>query len=465
MYQLPLKSTRLWAVLGLTATWWFCAIEVTIAIKYSLRKAHADEFRFPYPLALTVFTNIGTTIITQCLALMLSVVRSRTQRSSAYGAIEAHNATSLELAEEGEDLARIENGGALEQHIVAKGGSESAHDIALLKADWIRGLSEVSTDVSLNSPRRSETRSVGSQHDSNPSKQLESTDHHYNHVALILIGLVQGLSIAAKNEALQLLSVATRTMIFAMSVLVVMLMARLFGLERLGKDKVLAGLMIAAGGLLQHMVWFHHGSGSGRADEPFGYALAFAALVLDALRWVILQSFYGPAHKSEACTSNSGPAAESNNSNAFTSPFSKLQQVSLVMLASTPICVGLMLAFEPKALSSAVQQAVPLTGLVMCLSLGVAGITVAEFWIVQWTSAVTFNVIAQLHSIPLILAGIALCDEQVAPSELAGLLVCTLGAIVYSWAKQREEINANASVQDRLFLQTEKDGTRIQEVC
>merc|ERR1719356_1981618 len=70
---------------------------------------------------------------------------------------------------------------------------------------------------------------------------------------LIVMGVLQGLSIAAKNEALMLLRVTSRTMIFNLSVLVTMFLARLFRLESLGPAKLVAATCLTVGGVLQQL--------------------------------------------------------------------------------------------------------------------------------------------------------------------------------------------------------------------
>jgi len=73
------------------------------------------------------------------------------------------------------------------------------------------------------------------------------------------------------------------------------------------------------------------------------------------------------------------------------------------------------------------------------LSVGVAAINVAEFTLVELTSAVTFNVLANLHSIPIVMAGMLLFAEEVVALEMVGFLACVVSALVYSWAKEKEK--------------------------
>merc|ERR1711904_223693 len=128
-------------------------------------------------------------------------------------------------------------------------------------------------------------------------------------------------------------------------------------------------------------------------DSPFGYALAVLALFLDVLRWVLLQKIFSIR-------------AEPAESPHAASQESRLRMVAKVMFASLPVCFVLSMAFEAEAFPRAMEDFVPVSLLVLALSIGVLGINLAEFGVVQWTSAVTFNVLAQIHTIPLVLAGV-----------------------------------------------------------
>mmetsp|Transcript_145890 Transcript_145890/g.406355 ORF Transcript_145890/g.406355 Transcript_145890/m.406355 type:complete len:596 (-) Transcript_145890:105-1892(-) len=274
------------------------------------------------------------------------------------------------------------------------------------------------------------------------------------HVALITMGLIQGLALGAKNEALLLLSVSTRTMIFATNVLVVMLIARLFGLETLKKTKLVAALLLAVGGMFQGFAtWQRMQKGDEfNSDEPLGYALAFLALVLDAMRWVLLQAVFsqeepsgggaaaeGTDRECSATVTSGGESSGSDRGASKAVPLSKLQMVSWVMWTTTPVCLGLSVFFEPKGLEQASRQPVSVFWLVALLTAGVMGINLAEFGIVQWTSAVTFNVLSQLHGIPLVMAGVTFFGEHIVPVQVLGFGICVLGAVLYSFVKAQEK--------------------------
>merc|ERR1719188_1510452 len=93
------------------------------------------------------------------------------------------------------------------------------------------------------------------------------------------------------------------------------------------------------------------------------------------------------------------------------------------------------LIWEPSALPIAMRSAAELLKLSVCLAFGVLGINVCEMGVVQWTSAVTFTVLSNLHSIPMVISGILFFDDNVAFAEVLGFSVCICGSLVYSWAK------------------------------
>jgi len=245
-------------------------------------------------------------------------------------------------------------------------------------------------------------------------------------------------------------------------------------LESLKRVKLVAAFLLAGGGMLQGIATLQR-MGSGPADDPLGYALAVLALLLDALRWVLLQAVFTaqdslsadsaasgglhepehtPPHRSseaslsgrEAVGGGSGAVASatvtpgSPGQTSSSSPqLSKFGMVSLVMWMTTPVCLTLSVIFEPAGLVQATEKPMALASLVALLTLGVMGINIAEFGVVQWTSAVTFNVLSQLHSIPMVLAGVVCFGEQVEKVQVVGFGVCLLGAMLYSFARAREK--------------------------
>jgi solute carrier family 35 protein C2 len=272
---------------------------------------------------------------------------------------------------------------------------------------------------------------------------------------LLVVGLLQGVSVAAKNEALLFLSVSKRTMLFSLNVIIVMLLARLFGLEQLGKEKLAAASLLVFGGVLQEIATWKRVQGDAvGSNELLGCSLAMAALFIDSLKWVFLQaaltrqdlpSPHGAPEEPTVVDADEPAPTGAADHRASTHPamsergMSKLRAVSWVMLAGVPVVAGMVAAFEPGAADAARRSGSVLAGRVASLSVGVAAINVAEFALVERTSAVTFNVLANLHSIPVVMAGILLFAEEVVALEMVGFLACVVSALVYSWAKEKEK--------------------------
>ncbi|CAK0845775.1 unnamed protein product [Prorocentrum cordatum] len=241
-------------------------------------------------------------------------------------------------------------------------------------------------------------------------------------------------------------------MLFSLNVIIVMFLARLFGLEQLGKEKLAAASLLVVGGVLQEIATWRRVQGEALGgNEVLGCSLAMAALVIDSLKWVLLQAALAreeppPPRETPgepalvgadepAPPERGAPAAPAASERGM----SKLRAVSWVMLAGVPVCAGMTAAFEPGAAAAARQAGSALAGRVVPLSAGVAAINMAEFVLVERTSAVTFNVLANLHSIPIVVAGILLFAEDVVALEMVGFLACVVSALVYSWAKEKEK--------------------------
>lgn len=518
----PDQAANLAMVGALTAVWWACAVGVTVVLKAALDRdavavAPFEAWNFPYPLTLTLLANIGTAAATGVLSTFYSpsspppvpVLREPTPERLQHG-------SGCPVATP-RTMVRASSREALLQETVVSashgpGGyagcpgppsllgscgcwrprrpkhghliigeifePEPPLSIAPPEDEFVVGpplstpppppLPHRGLELSGLAARIGPHVQIPSQTVAFPRDMLAEQRERY--VALIVMGVIQGLGLGAKNEALQMLSVATRTMIFALNVLVVMLIARIFGLETLERMKLVSAFFLAGGGMMQGLATWQQlqetsEPGSQMQDEPLGYALALLALVLDALRWVILQATFAkdppqptmrtlpasPTHRGDVdCAGHPGTAAlpcEAGGAvmgapmQAQLPPLTKLQMVSWVMWMTTPVCLGLSLVFEPDGLTQVSRHPTAVTGLVTLLTIGVMGINLAEFGIVQWTSAVTFNVLSQLHSIPLILAGVTLFGEEIAAAQVLGFGICLLGALLYSYTKLKEKKN------------------------
>jgi len=184
--------------------------------------------------------------------------------------------------------------------------------------------------------------------------------------------------------------------------------------------------------------------------------------VLDSSRWVLLQNLFRQKEERHECLGYMPPSMGSPPSNprmqallgersrfaglsgrtqarsGGSSAISKLHMVSSVMWSATPVVLLLSLMFEPGAIALALRHASDLTKLIVSLAVGVMGINVCEFGVVQWTSAVTFTILSNLHSIPMVVSGILCFGEQVDMLEVLGFCVSILGSLLYSRVKSME---------------------------
>lgn len=404
-----------------------------------------DVARFPFPLTLTLLANLFTAALIDILSIIRNQwVRSAEARSSAKIVVDDIGfppaSTSSRTTHTGCLSPRSEASAPLPLPVVVDQAAKQ-----------------------LSAPRR-------------------------DCMFFVAMGVMQGLSLGAKNEALLMLSVSTRTMIMATNVLVVMLIAAVTGMEKFGRMKLLAAFLVALGGFMQGISHFEGADGwaavpsaaaSGAlvgspagsptaapdlasGDQPLGYLLVGVALVLDSSRWVLLQNLFRQKEEQHECLGYMPPSMGSPPSNprmqallgersrfaglsrrtqarsGCGSAISKLRMVSSVMWSATPVMLLLSLMFEPGAIALAVRHASDLTKLIASLAVGVMGINVCEFGVVQWTSAVTFTILSNLHSIPMVVSGILCFGEQVDLLEVLGFCVCILGSLLYSRAKSME---------------------------
>lgn len=281
------------------------------------------------------------------------------------------------------------------------------------------------------------------------------------------MGVMLGLSMPAKNEALLLLSVSTRTLVFATNVLVTMAIATVTGMERFSNLKVVAAALVSLGGILQGISHYQASAempaGSAVVDHPMGYLLAVCALVLDASRWVLLQKVFKERRAQDKAASlgymspTFGSPPSYTHTQALLSAerqFSalsrrtqakaggggvpKLRMVSAVMWSSAPVMLLGSLVVEPGAAEQAMTRAYSLFILILELSISALGINVCEFGVVQRTSAVTFTILSNLHSIPMLMSGIVCFADEVRALEIGGFVVCIMGSLLYSLAKNQE---------------------------
>mmetsp|Transcript_43672 Transcript_43672/g.93485 ORF Transcript_43672/g.93485 Transcript_43672/m.93485 type:complete len:408 (+) Transcript_43672:133-1356(+) len=233
---------------------------------------------------------------------------------------------------------------------------------------------------------------------------------------LCLMGALQGLEIGLTNKALEYLSVAGRTMISATSVLFMMTTARIWGLERLGCLRLIAATFLILGGALQG-----YGQQSSQGSFTAGIIMQVTSMFLSSQRWALAQFILQRSHPDTAL-----------------GRISKLQLLSRTLPITGVICLPIALCVEPGAYTVA-NLSQPLLHLRICIiAAALAGMLYAELKLVKLLSAVAFNVLATIHQIPIVMAGVILQHNHVDKFSTYGFGACLLGALVYAAARQQD---------------------------
>jgi len=372
------QTTQTCLVAGLLIIWWSCAVAVTVVIRSVIRSSPGSNFgNFHFPFPLTL----------TCL--------------SNFGSAAIMGVVSSVL-----DMPRR---------------FKAPTDESLLESDDSPG--------------------------GTPS-HLQLGTYWSDRFVLVLMGILQGFSMGAKNEALMHISISMRTMIFSTNVLVVMLAARLFRLETFTPKKLVSLLILTLGSALQGGSFLNRYAGDViNASALFGIFLALTSLFLDALRWVFLQILFSRgAHIRESILKS--PLSPRVIRKAIGTPIksdrptslSKVNMAAWVQWSSCPIFVLLAAHYEQGSWQQASNNPLALGVVATGLAVGCAGINLSEFAIVQHTSALSFNVMSDLHKIPMVIAGIACFGDEVKTAEVAGFGMCIIAAMLFSSAKHGDRI-------------------------
>mmetsp|Transcript_21035 Transcript_21035/g.45564 ORF Transcript_21035/g.45564 Transcript_21035/m.45564 type:complete len:395 (-) Transcript_21035:51-1235(-) len=242
---------------------------------------------------------------------------------------------------------------------------------------------------------------------------------------ILLLGAGQGFEIGCLNKSLQYITISERTMLQNSNILLMMLCAQIFGLERLTLPRILAGLLLVGGGVLQGLASSqqHHSKGAGNlqdAEHLRGIVFMLTSMLLTASKWSLIQCM----------TQRSEP-------NSFLQQVSKLQLSATVQPITGFVSFCLALFFEHDAIMSSSTWHSPLLWRVPTLALGIVIILGAELKLVEVTSAVATGVLMNLHHIPMVLVGVIIFHDQVSTTSIFGFGLCLLGGFVYAWARAK----------------------------
>jgi len=241
---------------------------------------------------------------------------------------------------------------------------------------------------------------------------------------LLIIGIVNGVEIGCCNKALESLSVSSNIMLGSVKVLFQMATALCWGLERLTWLRVLTGLVFVVGGFLQG-----YAKESAREDDVTsieGVFLQLTAIAIGSQRFAFLQYIMQRA-----------------SSESFLGKMSKLQLVAGVLPITGVVCMCMAALFEAPSFRYEHLAQPQLYVSTLMLASGVVILVVAELKITQLTSAVTLQVLMTLHTIPIVLAGVLILDDDVSFLSAWGFVACLIAALLYAAVKIFEKDVSN----------------------
>lgn len=234
---------------------------------------------------------------------------------------------------------------------------------------------------------------------------------------LVLMGTIQGMEIGLTNKSLEYLTVSGRTMISSSSVFVMMCTSWVWGLERLGWLRLMSALLIISGGVLQGL----DQSETGKPGLALGVGIQVASMILSSQRWALAQFVlqYSPKESALGC-------------------MTKLQLLARTLPITGLVCIPLAITFEKDCCTVEETLNVDLAGHVFSVAIGLAAMLYAELKLVKRLSAVAFNVLATIHQVPIVLAGVILRQDRVGLLSQFGFGLCIVGALVYAAARQQD---------------------------
>uniref|UniRef100_A0A7S4VWG1 Sugar phosphate transporter domain-containing protein n=1 Tax=Alexandrium monilatum TaxID=311494 RepID=A0A7S4VWG1_9DINO len=237
---------------------------------------------------------------------------------------------------------------------------------------------------------------------------------------VVLLGFMQGCEFGFLNKSLEGLSVTESTMLQNINVLFMMITAWLCDLESLTIVRVCAGMLLAAGGMLQGLASSgHHASAKDGDAHLWGLVCMVISMLLTSLKWSLIQFM----------TQLSLPAS-------FLGQLSKLQLAALVQPITGCVCFMLALIFEWDALCN-FDKLVTLNLLmrVPVIAVGITMISCSELKVVELTSAVACGILINLHHIPMVMAGIIALHDTIDAQSIVGFALCVCGGIIYAYSR------------------------------
>lgn len=240
---------------------------------------------------------------------------------------------------------------------------------------------------------------------------------------IVVLGVVTGCEMGCLNKSLEFLSISERTFFQNANVLFTMIAAQFLGLESLTGLRLLAGFLLACGGVLQAFACKEQHEQAERLAQAAhlqGMVFMVCSMLLTSVKFTLIQLM----------TQRSPPTSALGR-------MSKLQLAALVQPITGLICVALAACFEMDALRHILDSRELLLR-ALWISLAITLIICTELKLVELTSAVTCGVLVNLHHIPIVLAGILLFNDPIQTSSWHGFALCLLGGCVYVYARSTD---------------------------
>jgi drug/metabolite transporter (DMT)-like permease len=241
---------------------------------------------------------------------------------------------------------------------------------------------------------------------------------------IMSIALIQGVEIGCNNKVLEYLSMSGRTMLNSMNVLFMLATALCWRLERLGALRCVAVTLLTFGGVCQ-------GVGSESEDQGASPGVTFThlkgtlllvfAMVIGCQRWALVQYVMQYSEPTSAL-----------------GQMSKLRLLSFIMPITGFVCFVLSLVAEADAVKAEHWMQPMLAFNVLRIAAGVITLVFCELKLVQLTSALAVQVLATIHQIPIVLAGVIFFHEHISQYGLLGFGLCLPGALFYVMARRSD---------------------------
>jgi len=254
---------------------------------------------------------------------------------------------------------------------------------------------------------------------------------------LLLMGCLQGLELALANKSYQYLSVSMNRMVMACTVVFQLFTAVLWKLERIWWLKWIAALMLVGGALVQGLDCTHalgvvgvvcgpHSStlaahAPGPVEDSWqGWVLVVSSVLISANRWAFTQHVFQRSPKQSALRR-----------------LEKVQMMPYMSTGTVVACLAFAAAFEPNAFAAIAGKGVwqHIVQPVLVVSSCVALLTMCELVIVSITAATVMVILAVVHNIPMILAGVIFDNDVVFRNQWVGFAFCSIGAGMYFYAR------------------------------